>query len=102
MAQLSDLPAELIEIILTHPTTDVVNLYNYREVCRSWRYIVDKLLASSPPHLLSPKKPLGPLRVAILIAQKRKALHVAMLKRRYAEIILKAQERTLLYNVKAT
>jgi hypothetical protein len=51
MAQLSDLPKDLIEIILEYPT-DVVDLYNYRHVCRSWRSIVDKLLASSPPHLL--------------------------------------------------
>ncbi|XP_059441913.1 putative F-box protein At4g17565 [Corylus avellana] len=51
MARLSDLPNDLIETILTYPT-DVVNLYNYRDVCRSWRSIVDKLLTSSPPHLL--------------------------------------------------
>ena len=52
MAQVSDLPEELIETILTHTTTDVVNLYNYGNVCRPWRSVVDKLLASSPPHLL--------------------------------------------------
>jgi hypothetical protein len=56
MAQVSDLPEELIETILTHPTTDVVNLYNYRNVCRPWRSVVDKLLASSPPHLLVHEK----------------------------------------------
>ncbi|XP_059434547.1 F-box/kelch-repeat protein KIB1 [Corylus avellana] len=52
MAQVSDLPEELIEIILTYPTTDIVNLYSYRNVCHSWRSVADKLLASSPPHLL--------------------------------------------------
>nr|QEE59959.1 hypothetical protein [Betula platyphylla] len=47
----SDLSEELQEMILRQPT-DVVNLYRYRNVCRSWRSIVDRQLASSPPHLL--------------------------------------------------
>jgi hypothetical protein len=46
----SDLPEEMLEIILRQPT-DVVTLYNYRNVCRSWRSVVDKALASSPPLL---------------------------------------------------
>ncbi|XP_059442176.1 F-box protein At2g26160-like [Corylus avellana] len=47
----TELPEELLEIILRQPT-DAVNLYNYRNVCRSWRSVVDKVLASSPPLLL--------------------------------------------------
>jgi hypothetical protein len=37
---------ELIDIILTHPTTDLVDLYNYYDVCCSWQSIVYKLLVS--------------------------------------------------------
>lgn len=51
----SDLPDELLEMILKQPT-DVVNLYHYRDVCRSWRSVADKLLASSPLHLLAYEK----------------------------------------------
>ncbi|XP_059442214.1 uncharacterized protein LOC132174597 [Corylus avellana] len=47
----SDLPEELLESIFKKPT-NVVNLYNCRYVCRSWRSVVDKVLASTPPHLL--------------------------------------------------
>jgi hypothetical protein len=38
-----DLPEGLLQMILRQPT-DVVNLYHYRDVCRSWRSVVDKLL----------------------------------------------------------
>ncbi|XP_059442210.1 F-box protein At2g17036-like [Corylus avellana] len=51
----SDLPEDLAEMILRQPT-DVVNLYNYRHVCRSWRSVAGELFASSPPQLLSYKK----------------------------------------------
>ncbi|KAE8125434.1 hypothetical protein FH972_020241 [Carpinus fangiana] len=47
----SNLPEELLESILKK-TTNVVNLYNCRDVCRLWRSVVDKVLAWTPPHLL--------------------------------------------------
>jgi hypothetical protein len=51
----SDLPEDLTEMILRQPT-DVVTLYNYRRVCRSWRSFAGELFASSPPQLLAYKK----------------------------------------------
>ncbi|XP_059442213.1 F-box protein At4g35733-like [Corylus avellana] len=54
----ADLPEELLEIILKQPTY-AVNLYHYRDVCRSWRSVVDKQLCSSPPHLLLYEKQNG-------------------------------------------
>jgi len=58
----SDLPEELLEMILRQPT-HVVNLYHYRDVCRSWRSVADKLLASSPPHLFVYEKSIECVRL---------------------------------------
>lgn len=58
--ELGNLPEELQEMILRKPT-DVVSLYHCRDVCRSWRSVVDKQLASSPPHLLLYEKRDDPL-----------------------------------------
>lgn len=49
----SFLPEEMVELIMRQ-STHVVNLvYLYRNVCRSWRSVADRVLASSPPHLLA-------------------------------------------------
>jgi hypothetical protein len=52
----SELPEDLLEMILIRQPIDAFNLYHYRELCCSWRSVVDKVLASSPPLLLGCEK----------------------------------------------
>ncbi|XP_065626187.1 putative F-box protein At5g66830 [Quercus suber] len=48
----SDLPEDLLELILKQ-VMDIADLYQCRNTCHLWRSIAKKLLALSPPRLLS-------------------------------------------------
>ena len=49
----SILPEEMVELIMRQPTHVLYLVYLYRNVCRSWRSVAERVLASSPPHLLA-------------------------------------------------
>ncbi|XP_059442208.1 putative F-box protein At4g22660 [Corylus avellana] len=57
----SKLPEDLLESILRKPT-NVVNLYKCSFVCHAWRSVVERVLASTPPHRLVYSKELRIVR----------------------------------------